>query len=119
MRDHADKGFRQPDHDRSRSSQAVALTQPRHIGRIDLRIGVAEEVRAVGAHQVERAAPVGVPEVSAVPAAEELGIVVGKAAGALMSVHAAGDHRLSAIAQRSIFAGHRQLGQRPRLSSAA
>ena len=89
----------QPHHQLGRPGQGVADPELAHIGRVDLGMAVAEEVRAIGAHQVEVALAVGVPDVRAVRLREELRIVVGQQPHRLVAVHPAGDHRRGAFPQ--------------------
>jgi hypothetical protein len=92
----------QRDGEVGRAVEAVALVDAGEGGGVGLRVGVAEDDGAPGAHEVDVVAPVGVGDARAAAGAEELGVALGQAGGAHVAPHAAGDHPLGPGAQAGV-----------------
>ena len=72
--DHAGEGFSQFDHGGAGAGERIASAHLVGVGCVDAGMAVAEQLRAIGAHEVEIAVAVDVPHPRAFGAREELRI---------------------------------------------
>ena len=63
----------------------------------DALVGVAEQLRAIGAHQVEVARAIRVPQIRALAARDDLRVVVWQGGGGLVPVRAARNDHLGPL----------------------
>ncbi len=102
VRDHGDQGLGQIDHHPARPGHGVAPAQLVDEGAVDHLVAVADQIGAIGAHEIEQFGPVGVPKPGALCAGEELGIVIRQQADRLVTIHSARNDRLGPFAKGSI-----------------
>ena len=100
--DHGRQRLGQLHHKRRRSRQRIALTQLTNERRVDFGMAISEQVRAVGAHEIQIAVAVHIGDVGAVTPREELRIVIRQEPDRLMSEHPARDNRLGPLPQLPI-----------------
>ena len=109
--DGVDEQLGQLDERRARPVQAVALGQLRLVGGVDAGVLVAEDHRPPGAHEVEVAVAVDVPQPGALPAGEELRVVRRERRPVEVPVHAPGDHPGGTGGQRPVHVAGTGRGQ--------